>query len=54
MPYIMKVPADESNLDIESVLNFYKSVSATPEEIRASIESTLSWKVQMQKVLSNI
>lgn len=54
MPYIMKVPADESNLDIESVLKFYKSVSATPEEIRASIESTLSWKVQMQKVLSNI
>jgi glycosyltransferase involved in cell wall biosynthesis len=54
MPYIMKVPADESNLNIDKVLKFYKSVRMSADEIRASIEQSLSWKVQMQKVIDNI
>ena len=51
MPYIIKAPADESSIDIDSIVKFYKSLEITPAEIRSSIEETLSWKVQMQKVI---
>jgi glycosyltransferase involved in cell wall biosynthesis len=54
MPYIMKVPADDSNLNIDDVIDFYKRVTLSPDEIRASIEETLSWKIQMKKVLDNM
>jgi glycosyltransferase involved in cell wall biosynthesis len=54
MPYIMKVPADESNLSINDIINFYNGVNMSADEIRSSIEQTLSWKVQMQKVINNI
>lgn len=51
MPYIMKAPADESPIDIQAILDFYNSLKLTPGEIRESIVDTLSWKVQMQKVI---
>lgn len=54
MPYIMKVPDDDTPLDIDKVIEFYHSVSMSPAEIRATIEQTLSWKHQMQIVLDNI
>lgn len=54
MAYILKVPADESNLNINDVIDFYKRVSLSSDEIRSSIEKTLSWKVQMQKVIDNL
>ncbi len=51
MPYIMKVPADESPINIESLLNFYRKKIWNPIEIRESV-THLSWKNQMQKVIS--
>lgn len=49
--YVMKAPADESPLDMEALLHFYRSRPFVPAEIRASVEGSLSWKMQMQKVL---
>lgn len=53
-PYVLKAVPDETPLDIDAVLAFYKGLEITPSEIRASIEPALSWKVQMGKVLSGM
>lgn len=52
MPYVMKVPADESPINIESLLEFYRKNTLNPSEIRESVIH-LSWKNQMQKVLDS-
>lgn len=52
-PYILKVPADESPIDIKHILDFYDQGGVTSEEIRNSVQH-LSWKNQMQKVLDYI
>ena len=52
-PYVLKAPADESPIDINSIISFYQSLSLTPIEIRDSIKD-LSWKNQMEKVLKNV
>lgn len=54
MPYILKAPADETPLDINRIIQFRQSVLLTPQEIRQSIEQTLSWKVQMEQVIKNL
>lgn len=51
-PYILKIAADETPIDIERLILFYQEVKQTPLEIRQSIEQTLSWKVQMQRVIN--
>lgn len=51
MPYIMKVPADETPIDIIQLIKFYDNLSISPEEIRSSIKH-LSWEEQMKKVLA--
>lgn len=50
MPYVIKAPANNSPIDIESLIRFYKQLPSLPQEIRESI-SDLSWKNQMQKVI---
>lgn len=50
MPYILKVPADESPICISNVISFYNQLSYSAEEIRNSVKH-LSWKEQMRKVL---
>ncbi len=49
-PYILKAPADESPIDINCIINFCRSLSMPPSEIRDSIKD-LSWKHQMGIVL---
>lgn len=51
MPYILKAPADESAIDINGIIDFYRSLKMSPSEIRDTIAGTLSWNVQMQKVI---
>lgn len=51
MPYILKMPADESPIDINRVVDFYKHQNITPQEIRDSIRD-LSWKHQIGKVFN--
>lgn len=53
MPYIFKVPANDSPIEINSVLDFFKTTNMSPSEIRASI-SHLSWNEQMKKVIQNL
>lgn len=53
MPYILKAAADESPVDIGSIISFYRQLNLTPQEIRNSIRH-LSWKIQMQKVVELI
>ena len=52
-PYVLKAPADESSIDINKIVSFYKSLSISPQEIRDSI-SNLSWKHQMKQVIDTI
>lgn len=49
-PYVFKVPADESPIDIARIVAFEEQLSMTPLEIRQAVEH-LSWKVQMQEVV---
>jgi len=51
MSYIMKVPADESPIDIQQLVLFYEGIKETPQDIRNSI-SHLSWRDQMRKVIN--
>ena len=48
--YVMKAPADETAIDINSIINFYKKLTSSPIEIRNSIKN-LSWDHQMKKVI---
>ena len=52
-PYVLKAPADESPIDIESIVRFYRGLSLTAAQIRESI-SSLSWSHQMGLVLKNL
>lgn len=51
--YVLKVPADESPINITKIIDFYKDLTISPQEIRDSI-SNLSWKNQMGKVIDAI
>ena len=48
--YVLKVPADESPIDIARLIEFEEQLTITPQQIRQTVEH-LSWKVQMQKVV---
>lgn len=50
MPYILKVPADESPINTNRLIEFKRLVNETPEKIRNTVKH-LSWKNQMEKVL---
>ncbi len=52
MPYVLKVPADESPIDINNIIIFYHHISLSPELIRASI-AHLSWNHQMEQVINS-
>lgn len=52
-PYILKVPADESPIDIHAIVDFYNGLEIEPQAIRDSIKH-LSWKEQMQKVINEL
>jgi len=48
--YVLKIPSDDSPIDIGHILAFIKSMSLSPQSIRDSIQY-LSWQSQMDKVL---
>lgn len=53
MPYVLKMPADESPIDIDCLIEFYKHLSISSQEIRDSIKD-LSWTCQMRRVIEDI
>lgn len=52
-PYVLKVPADESPIDINMILSFIDNFHLKPSEIRQTIEH-LSWKTQMGIVIREL
>ncbi len=52
-PYIIKVPADESPIDIQRILDYMDHFQMKPEEIRKTVEH-LTWKIQMQRVVDAV
>jgi hypothetical protein len=50
-PYVLRMPADESPIDINRIIDFVENCRLTPSDIRKSVEH-LSWKEQMQRVIS--
>lgn len=54
MPYVLKAPADDSPLDIAALLDWLDAADRTPEHIRKTIEGSLSWERQMQKVMTEM
>lgn len=52
-PYVLKAPADESPIDIQSIIDFIDNFKMQPMEIRNSVQN-LTWKIQMQKVVDAI
>ena len=49
-PYVLKIPADESPVDMNKIWNFMDSFQMKPVEIRKTVEH-LTWTIQMQKVI---
>ncbi len=52
-PYVLKVPADESAIDMDEVVSFYRALSMPAAAIRDSIQD-LSWKNQMEHVINEV
>lgn len=51
MPYVLRIPADESPVDINALLEFVRRQPQTPVQIRFSV-THLAWKQQMQTVFN--
>lgn len=51
--YILKVPADESSINIIDIVDFWTNQKMSPMEIRSSILE-LSWESQFSKVVESI
>ena len=52
-PYVLKAPADETPIDIQEIVKFYKHLSFSPQKIRDSIKD-LSWENQMRIVINSV
>ena len=52
-PYVLKAPADESPIEIQRIIDFYKRNTMSPIEIRESI-TDLSWKKQMEHIIEEV
>ena len=50
-PYVIKAPADDSPIDIQSILSFIDGYEPVPAEIRKTVEH-LSWRRQMELVIA--
>lgn len=52
-PYVMKVPADETPIQIKEVVDFIGQMKMQPAEIRQTVNH-LTWKEQMKKVINQL
>lgn len=53
MPFVYKVPADDTPIDVNSIVDFFNSLSMTSKEIRDSVKH-LTWNEQIKKILSQL
>lgn len=49
--FILKVPADETNIDINTILDFFKNNSFSLVSIREYAEKNLTWNVIIKKLI---
>lgn len=52
--FMYKVAADESLINLNEIINWYKNLKVRPEQIRKYIEDNLTWDKQMKKVVDYI
>ena len=52
-PYVLRAPADESPIDILSIIHFMDGFQMKPMEIRGTVIN-LSWKAQMKEVINKV
>lgn len=55
-PYMLKVPADESSVDIGQILQFYDKIKDRDivKEMRDYAEKNLSWEAKLKPVIDEI
>ena len=53
MPYILKVPADESPIDVNELISFVRNCKFTPKQISDTVKD-MTWENQFQKVFQVI
>jgi len=52
-PYVLKVPADDSDIDINSIIDFLSKYDLSPQYVRNSV-SHLSWNCQFEKMIKEL
>lgn len=52
--FVLKIPPDESPVDIKHLINFWHSNTFNPEKIRKFAEEYLTWEKQMEKIVKHI
>lgn len=52
--FIYQVSQDESLINIEKIIEWYKNLNITSEEIREYAENNLSWDIQIKKIVESI
>lgn len=52
-PYVIKMKADESPINITELIEKYNNINCTPQEIRDSVKD-LTWNYQMGIVIKNV
>ena len=51
--FVYSVSNDDENFDVEKMIEWYKNLKTTPEEMR-EYSKKFSWDIQMKKVIDNI
>jgi len=54
VPFVLKIPADDSPVDIRQLLDFYKQLSVPPEKIRSFASVHFSWDKKIEKVIASL
>lgn len=52
--FALRIPSDESPIDVAELIAFCKNLTDTPAEIHAFAAENLTWEKQMKKVLDNL
>ena len=52
-PYVLKAPADESPIDIRTIIGFLDGNTLSPSDIRSTV-THLTWQKQMQTVIDSL
>lgn len=53
MPYVFKVPADDTPIEVQSLINFIEQLNISASEIRKSV-ANLTWDEQVKKIIKYI